>query len=213
MIIEQDKADSTVPLKGSTSSQGDVRKKPSSLLRHFSRSSSKNDNSRSSSLTKQDSNSLEINNNNKFDCRNNGFDSKRLSSSNKRLEHSNNKVFNKLVPKSPSSVASSSQNLNDKSRSLQTAQKKKRNEKKQDQKAAKTLSAILLAFIITWTPYNVFTVIQTFYKCAIPPTLYSFGECLAHPRVLALLLCAFMSQQIKIDGHSIWDWMMGDKEI
>jgi len=34
--------------------------------------------------------------------------------------------------------------------------------KKQDQKAAKTLSAILLAFIITWTPYNINVVVNTF---------------------------------------------------
>lgn len=42
-----------------------------------------------------------------------------------------------------------------------TSQRKKL-EKKQDQKAAKTLSAILLAFIITWTPYNINVVINTF---------------------------------------------------
>ena len=38
----------------------------------------------------------------------------------------------------------------------------KKIEKKQDQKAAKTLSAILLAFIITWTPYNINVVVNTF---------------------------------------------------
>ncbi|VDO37198.1 unnamed protein product, partial [Onchocerca flexuosa] len=31
---------------------------------------------------------------------------------------------------------------------------RRKNERKQESKAAKTLSAILLAFIITWTPYN-----------------------------------------------------------
>ena len=35
-------------------------------------------------------------------------------------------------------------------------------EKKQDRKAAKTLSAILLAFIITWTPYSVLVIINAF---------------------------------------------------
>lgn len=39
---------------------------------------------------------------------------------------------------------------------------RKKMEKKQDQKAAKTLSAILLAFIITWTPYNINVVVNTF---------------------------------------------------
>uniref|UniRef100_A0AC34R9W4 G-protein coupled receptors family 1 profile domain-containing protein n=1 Tax=Panagrolaimus sp. JU765 TaxID=591449 RepID=A0AC34R9W4_9BILA len=31
---------------------------------------------------------------------------------------------------------------------------RRKNERKQDSKAAKTLSAILIAFIVTWTPYN-----------------------------------------------------------
>lgn len=31
---------------------------------------------------------------------------------------------------------------------------RRKNERKQESKAAKTLSAILFAFIITWTPYN-----------------------------------------------------------
>ncbi len=38
----------------------------------------------------------------------------------------------------------------------------KKIEKKNDQKAAKTLSAILLAFILTWTPYNINVVVNTF---------------------------------------------------
>lgn len=46
----------------------------------------------------------------------------------------------------------------------------------QDRKAARTLSAILLVFIVTWTPYNLFTVIQTFSPMLINPTLYAIGE-------------------------------------
>lgn len=41
-------------------------------------------------------------------------------------------------------------------------QNRKKLEKKQDQKAAKTLSAILFAFIFTWTPYNINVVVNTF---------------------------------------------------
>ncbi len=41
-----------------------------------------------------------------------------------------------------------------------TPKAKKTSEKKQERKAAKTLSAILLAFIITWTPYNVLAVLK-----------------------------------------------------
>lgn len=40
--------------------------------------------------------------------------------------------------------------------------KKKSNEKKADQKAAKTLSALLLAFLITWLPYNLNVVVNSF---------------------------------------------------
>ena len=39
-----------------------------------------------------------------------------------------------------------------------TKAKKASQEKKQDRKAAKTLSAILIVFIVTWTPYNVVAV-------------------------------------------------------
>lgn len=54
--------------------------------------------------------------------------------------------------------------------------KKRRFERKQDKKAAKTLSAILLAFIITWTPYNIFAISETFcYEC-VPSELYNLGE-------------------------------------
>ena len=54
--------------------------------------------------------------------------------------------------------------------------RKKNGEKKADRKAAKTLSAILLAFIITWTPYNVFAVLLSFCPDCIDPKLYVFGK-------------------------------------
>jgi hypothetical protein len=54
--------------------------------------------------------------------------------------------------------------------------KQRRQERRQDRKAAKTLSAILLAFVVTWTPYNVFTVIQTFCPTLIDPTVYAVGQ-------------------------------------
>ena len=54
--------------------------------------------------------------------------------------------------------------------------RKKNGEKKADRKAAKTLSAILLAFVITWTPYNVFAVLNSFCPDCIDPKLYIFGE-------------------------------------
>lgn len=53
---------------------------------------------------------------------------------------------------------------------------KKTPEKKADGKAAKTLSAILLAFIITWTPYNVLVLLKSITGCSlyIPQQLWDF---------------------------------------
>ncbi|KAG8263812.1 Muscarinic acetylcholine receptor M5 [Homalodisca vitripennis] len=54
--------------------------------------------------------------------------------------------------------------------------KKKTQEKKADKKAAKTLSAILLTFIITWTPYNILVLLKPLTACTdcIPPGLWDF---------------------------------------
>ena len=60
------------------------------------------------------------------------------------------------------------------------AHKKRRVEKKQDKKAAKTLSAILFAFIITWTPYNVFVLINAFYPNSIPEMLFNVSYFLCY---------------------------------
>lgn len=62
------------------------------------------------------------------------------------------------------------------SRRSRKTKKQKRQEKKQESKAAKTLSAILLAFVITWTPYNVFTIINAFTPDYIRGELYDFGQ-------------------------------------
>ncbi|GIY46262.1 muscarinic acetylcholine receptor DM1 [Caerostris extrusa] len=42
--------------------------------------------------------------------------------------------------------------------------KRKHHERKQEMKAAKTLSAILFAFTVTWTPYNVLVLYKTPYQ-------------------------------------------------
>ncbi|KAK3609703.1 hypothetical protein CHS0354_017557, partial [Potamilus streckersoni] len=49
----------------------------------------------------------------------------------------------------------------------------KTQEKRQERKAAKTLSAILMAFIVTWTPYSIFTIVLAFCNHCIDPTLYA----------------------------------------
>ncbi|CAK9296636.1 unnamed protein product [Gordionus sp. m RMFG-2023] len=58
--------------------------------------------------------------------------------------------------------------------------RKRRIEKKQDKKAAKTLTAILLAFIITWTPYNILVLIGAFCLDCVPEALWAFSYYLCY---------------------------------
>lgn len=53
-------------------------------------------------------------------------------------------------------------------------------EKKQDKKAAKTLSAILFAFIITWTPYNVFVLINSMFPNTVPSEVFNISYYLCY---------------------------------
>uniref|UniRef100_A0A3Q1H276 Muscarinic acetylcholine receptor n=1 Tax=Acanthochromis polyacanthus TaxID=80966 RepID=A0A3Q1H276_9TELE len=59
--------------------------------------------------------------------------------------------------------------------------KRKRMSLVKEKKAAQTLSAILLAFIITWTPYNIMVLINAFCKNpCIPGTLWAVGYWLCY---------------------------------
>ncbi|XP_058648673.1 muscarinic acetylcholine receptor M3 [Onychostoma macrolepis] len=49
-----------------------------------------------------------------------------------------------------------------------------------EKKAAQTLSAILLAFIITWTPYNIMVLVNAFCNECIPETLWALGYWLCY---------------------------------
>lgn len=49
-----------------------------------------------------------------------------------------------------------------------------------EKKAARTLSAILLAFILTWTPYNIMVLVSTFCKDCVPGTLWELGYWLCY---------------------------------
>ncbi|KAL1131703.1 hypothetical protein AAG570_011316, partial [Ranatra chinensis] len=73
----------------------------------------------------------------------------------------------KIIPKQLASAAS---------KHPPPKKKKKTQEKKADRKAAKTLSAILLTFIITWTPYNILVLLKPLTTCTdcIPQGLWDF---------------------------------------
>uniref|UniRef100_A0A3P9JGC7 Muscarinic acetylcholine receptor n=1 Tax=Oryzias latipes TaxID=8090 RepID=A0A3P9JGC7_ORYLA len=58
--------------------------------------------------------------------------------------------------------------------------KRKRMSLLKEKKAAQTLSAILLAFIITWTPYNIMVLINAFCEVCIPDTLWAVGYWLCY---------------------------------
>ncbi|XP_070398631.1 muscarinic acetylcholine receptor M3 isoform X1 [Nothobranchius furzeri] len=58
--------------------------------------------------------------------------------------------------------------------------KRKRMSLVKEKKAAQTLSAILLAFLLTWTPYNIMVLINAFCTDCIPDTLWALGYWLCY---------------------------------
>nr|XP_033793189.1 muscarinic acetylcholine receptor M3 [Geotrypetes seraphini]XP_033793190.1 muscarinic acetylcholine receptor M3 [Geotrypetes seraphini]XP_033793191.1 muscarinic acetylcholine receptor M3 [Geotrypetes seraphini]XP_033793192.1 muscarinic acetylcholine receptor M3 [Geotrypetes seraphini]XP_033793193.1 muscarinic acetylcholine receptor M3 [Geotrypetes seraphini]XP_033793194.1 muscarinic acetylcholine receptor M3 [Geotrypetes seraphini]XP_033793196.1 muscarinic acetylcholine receptor M3 [Geotry len=58
--------------------------------------------------------------------------------------------------------------------------KRKRMSLIKEKKAAQTLSAILFAFIITWTPYNIMVLVNTFCNDCIPKTYWNLGYWLCY---------------------------------
>ncbi|XP_005990594.1 muscarinic acetylcholine receptor M2a [Latimeria chalumnae] len=58
--------------------------------------------------------------------------------------------------------------------------KKKKLPPSREKKVTRTILAILLAFIITWTPYNVMVLINTFCTVCVPNTVWTIGYWLCY---------------------------------
>ncbi|XP_051975652.1 muscarinic acetylcholine receptor M2-like [Xyrauchen texanus] len=59
-------------------------------------------------------------------------------------------------------------------------QKKRKNLSSREKKVTRTIMAILVAFAVTWTPYNVMVLINTFCSTCIPNTMWIFGYWLCY---------------------------------
>nr|XP_001919160.1 muscarinic acetylcholine receptor M3-like [Danio rerio] len=78
---------------------------------------------------------------------------------------------------------SKSSTLDSKDQPVKSARKTNKRKKLslvKEKKAAQTLSAILLAFIITWTPYNIMVLLNAFCDGCIPETLWALGYWLCY---------------------------------
>ena len=99
---------------------------------------------------------------------------------------------------------------------------KKTSEKKQERKAAKTLSAILLAFILTWLPYSVLQIIYSviedssdyipvfvqelaYYLCylnsTVNPLLYALCNAAFRRTYIRILTCRFSERANRMPGN------------
>lgn len=107
----------------------------------------------------------------------------------------------KIIPRKPPLTAREKQQ-----QKAALNKKKKAQDKRQESKAAKTLSAILLSFIVTWLPYNILVLIKpiTSYAKSIPTQLWDLFYALCYinstinPVLYALCNASFRRTYIRI---------------
>ncbi|KAK5881801.1 hypothetical protein CesoFtcFv8_022559 [Champsocephalus esox] len=110
----------------------------------------------------------------------------RKGKNNKDKQSSSNKGRKESVT-NPASQSTAASTMKDAAMAKRFASKaktkinKRKNEKKANEnKAARTLSAILVVFITTWLPYNIMVLVSTFCTNCIPETLWSLGYWLCY---------------------------------
>ena len=96
-----------------------------------------------------------------------------------RSENGDSKMFSSAESITVPSMAAAAAKPMDASLKSQIT-KRKRMVLIKERKAAQTLSAILLAFILTWTPYNIMVLISTFCSKCIPVPLWHLGYWLCY---------------------------------
>ncbi|CAL1592083.1 unnamed protein product [Knipowitschia caucasica] len=91
----------------------------------------------------------------------------------------------KPQPPSPGSSAADRQSLTTRTLFKVTKQNalskwKKKSASSREKKVTRTIMAILVAFVVTWTPYNVMVLVNTFCSVCIPSSLWMIGYWLCY---------------------------------
>ncbi|XP_068169681.1 muscarinic acetylcholine receptor M2-like [Antennarius striatus] len=95
------------------------------------------------------------------------------------------KKANQTQPPSPENSAADRQSLVTRTlfkvtKQTAIAKWKRKGISSREKKVTRTIMAILVAFVVTWTPYNVMVLINTFCSVCIPNTLWTIGYWLCY---------------------------------
>ncbi|XP_053741593.1 muscarinic acetylcholine receptor M2-like [Synchiropus splendidus] len=100
-------------------------------------------------------------------------------------QKASNEKRNETSPPSPTTSAADRQSLVSKNlfkvtKQTAVAKWKRKGASSREKKVTRTIMAILVAFVVTWTPYNVMVLINTFCSECIPNTLWTIGYWLCY---------------------------------